>query len=130
MPKNVIVVIGIILALGIVSGFLAYLRASVLASPADLEAKGLQAVRKQTTIFYAVYVPILAGVIAYFLYRFVSTRWPATAESTFLIIVIAIAVIFEIMAAIVFKMKGLVEFTILHILYAFSLGWLMPRLLG
>jgi hypothetical protein len=129
MFRNIIVLIGIVVMVGIVSGALAYWRASVLAAPADVEAKGLPAMRRQTAIFYGVFVPILVGVIAFFLYRFVNARWPATAETTFLIIIIAIAAIFEVMAAIVFKMRGLAEFTVFHILYAFSFGWLMPRLL-
>ena len=33
-----------------------------------------------------------------------------------------------ILAAVVFKMRGFVEFTVLHVAYVAALGWIMPML--
>jgi hypothetical protein len=34
----------------------------------------------------------------------------------------------SIMAAVVFKMRGFVEFTALHVLYVAGFGWIIPML--
>lgn len=75
-------------------------------------------------------MPILVGVIAYFVYRFLNGRSPATAESTLWIIALAFGVLFEVLAAVVIKMRGFVELTVLHVLYVFGYGWLLLRLVS
>jgi len=47
----------------------------------------------------------------------------------FLFLAIGIAVLFTVLAAVVFKMRRFVELTTLHILYAAGFGWIMPKLL-
>jgi hypothetical protein len=37
-----------------------------------------------------------------------------------------VGVLLEIMAAIVFKRRGLLDLTVLHILFIVSYGWLLP----
>jgi hypothetical protein len=40
------------------------------------------------------------------------------------------ALVFTVLAAIVFRMRGFAEFTALHVVYTVGFGWVMPRLLG
>jgi hypothetical protein len=129
MSKNILVLIGVIVAVGIVSAFISYFRTSSLSTPDEIAAKGFSAIRRDRVSFYAVFMPILVGVISFFVYRFMHTRGPASAESSFLFLAIGIAMLFTVLAAMVFKMRGFVELTTLHILYAAGFGWAMPKLL-
>jgi hypothetical protein len=130
MSRNFLTLIVIVAAVGAISAVIAYLRAGSLASPADIASKGLAAARRSTVIFYGLFMPVLFGVIAYYVLRFMSARWPTTADTSILWLAIGIALVFTVMAAVVFRMRGFAEFTILHILYVISFGWLMPRLLA
>lgn len=78
---------------------------------------------------YGVFMPFLVGLISFYVFRFMNTRWPASAETSLLWLAIGIAVLFTVMAAVIFKMRGFVELTFLHILYVASFGWLMPKLI-
>jgi hypothetical protein len=69
------------------------------------------------------------GFISFYVFRFMNTRWPASAETSLLWLAIGIAVLFTVMAAVIFKMRGFVELTFLHILYVAIFGWLMPKLI-
>jgi hypothetical protein len=130
MSKNVLTLIAIIAAVGAVSAIIVYLRAASLASPADLAAKGLAAARKSSLIFYGLFMPILVGIITFYVLRFMAARWPATAETSILWLAIGIGLLFTVMAAVVFKMRGFAELTALHIIYIASFGWLLPRLVA
>jgi hypothetical protein len=74
-------------------------------------------------------MPVLVGIITFYVLRFMNARWPATAETSLLWLAIVIALLFTVMAAVVFKMRGFAELTALHVLYVGSFGWLLPRLL-
>ena len=55
-------------------------------------------------------------------------RYPANPQTMFLSLAIGIGVVLTVLAAVVFKMRGLVEMTTLHILYIARFGWLIPVL--
>jgi len=128
MNKNLYVLIGIMLALGVISAIITYIRADKMSPMADITAKGLTAVRHGNIIFFGAFIPLLFGPISYFIYRSSLTRSPDTAQTTFLLLAIGVAIVLTVLAAVVFKMRGFVEFLILHIIYTVGLGWLMPRL--
>ena len=128
MNKNLLVVLGMMVAIGLISAVLTYVRAEKLAPPADLAAKGLDSVRKSTVIFYALFMPILVGPLAYFVYRGMLARSPDGASTSYLLLAVGIAVVFTILAAVVFKMRGFIELTALHVLYVAGFGWLVPML--
>lgn len=130
MSTKTLVVVGIILAVGLIGGAITFFRAGSMMQPAEITSKGLASVRKSGLTFYGLFMPILTGVIAFYVFRFMNARWPASAETNFLLLAIVIAVVFTVMAAVVFKMRGFVELTALHILYVAGFGWLMPRLLA
>jgi hypothetical protein len=46
----------------------------------------------------------------------------------FLFLSVGVGIVLTILAAVVFKMRGFVEFTALHVVYIAALGWLMPML--
>jgi hypothetical protein len=129
MSKNFLTLVLIIAAVGALSAAITYVRAGSIASPTDIASKGLSAVRRSTVIFYAVFMPVLVGIITYYVLRFMNARWPATAETNLLWLAIGIALVFTVMAAVVFKMRGFAELTVLHVLYVASFGWLLPRLM-
>jgi len=74
-------------------------------------------------------MPILVGVISFFVFRSIHTRWRGSADMSFLFLAIGIAVLFTVLAAVVFKMRGFYELTSLHIFYTAGFGWVMPMLL-
>lgn len=43
---------------------------------------------------------------------------------------IGLGLLFTVTAAVVFKMRGFVELTVVHLLYISSFGWLLPRLVA
>jgi hypothetical protein len=51
-----------------------------------------------------------------------------TAQSTYLFLAIGVAVLLSVLAAVVFKMRGFVELTVLHILYVLGFGWIVPSM--
>lgn len=128
MNKNLYILIGIMLALGIISAIITYFRADKMSPVADIATKGLAAVRQGNIIFFGAFIPLLFGPISYFIYRSLLTRSPDTAQTSFLLLAIGAAIVLTVLAAVVFKMRGFAEFLILHILYTVGLGWLMPRL--
>ena len=130
MNNTTLVVVGVILAVAVISGGLAYLRAESFSTPNEISSKGLAAIRRGQLIFYGVLMPLLVGVISYFVYRRMSERGPDSTQTSFLLLAIGIAVGFTLLAAIVFKMRGFAEFVALHVLYTSAFGWIMPILLA
>ncbi len=128
MNKNLLVVIGMMVAPGIISAVLTYFRTGKMSAPADVAAKGLAAAQRANVIFFGIFRPVLVGSIAFLVYRSMLARSPDTVQTSFLLLALGIAVLFTIMVAVVFKMRGFVEFTTLHILYIAGFGWLVPML--
>ncbi len=126
MLRNIAVLIGLLAVAGVLSALLTYARAGNMSPMADIQSKGLAAVQKSNVFFFGVEIPLLVGVIAFFVYRSMLTRSPATANSSFFLLSIGIGIVLTILAAVVFKMRGFVEFTALHVVYIAALGWLMP----
>ena len=129
MSKNIFLLISVMVAVGLISALLTYIRTEKMASPADIVSKGLTAVRQGNMIFFGLFMPILVGPIAYYVYRGLFARLPDSAQTIYLLLAGGIAIVFTILAALVFKMKGFVEFTALHVFYVAGFGWLMPKLL-
>jgi hypothetical protein len=128
MLRNIAVLVGMLVAVGVISAVLTYARAGSMSPVADIQSKGLAAVQKGNLIFFGVVVPLVVGIVAFFVYRSMLTRSPATANTSFLLLSIGIGIVFTILAAAVFKMRGFVELTALHAVYIAGLGWLMPML--
>jgi len=130
MNNRLLILIGLMVGLGLVSAILTYLRADKMSPLTDLATKGVAEVRKGNIIFFGVFIPVLFGPIAYVIYRTILTRSPDTAQTWFLALAIGMAIVLTVLAGVVFKMRGFVEFLVLHILYTAGLGWWMPRLLA
>jgi hypothetical protein len=128
MSKNIFLLIGVMVVVGLISAVLTYIRTEKMASPADIASKGLAAIQKGNVIFFGLFVPILVGPIAYYVYRSLLARSPDSAQTTYLFLAVGIGIVFTILAALVFKMKGFVEFTALHVFYVAGFGWVMPKL--
>ena len=128
MSKNTFILIGVMIALGLISALLTYIRTEKMALPADIATKGLAAVQRGNVIFFGLFVSILVGPIAYFVYRSLLARSPDSAQITYLFLAAGIGIVFTILAAAVFKMRGFVEFTALHVFYVVGFGWIMPKL--
>lgn len=128
MSKNIFILIGVMLAVGFISAVLTYVRTEKMALPADIASKGLAAVQKGNVIFFGLLMPVLVGPIAFYVYRNMLARSPDSVQTTYLFLAIVIAIVFTILAAVVFKMRGFVEFAALHVLYVAGFGWMMPRL--
>jgi hypothetical protein len=129
MSRNIFILIGVILTVGFISALLTYIRTEKMAVPADIVSKGLAALQRGNVIFFGVFMPVLVGVIAFYVYHRMLVRSPANVQTTYLLLAIGIGIVFTILAAIVFKMRGFAEFTALHVLYVAGFGWIMPRLL-
>jgi hypothetical protein len=125
MPRSLVSVTLLVVGLSLVSAIYAYLRAGVLASADQLAARGLGGASRDTAIFYAG-ITLLVGVLAYFVYRALFNAAPEAAPGRFLWLAIGIGVVLEILAAVVFRMRGLLEFTVLHAAHIAGLGWLLP----
>ena len=128
MSKNIFILIGVMVAVGFTSALLTYARAEKMSPLADIASKGLAVVQRGNLIFFGLFVPILVGPIAYYVYRNLLARSPDSAQATYLLLAVGIGVLFTVLAALVFKMRGFVEFTALHVLYIAGFGWIMPRL--
>ncbi len=129
MSDNMQALIGVIVVIAALSALLVAWRAESMAQESDLQNRGLGPVRRDAVLFYGIALPIVVGVITYYVYRWMNGRWPDDAQTYILLLAVLIAVIFTGMAAVVFKMRGLVEFVILHILYVIGFGAVLPRLL-
>jgi hypothetical protein len=130
VSKSIIVLLILIIGIGLVSGLLGYWRAQSFSTPDELATKGLAMIRRERLIFYGLFIPVLVGIISYFVYRWMTARWSGTGESAFLLLAVAMALVFTALAAVVFRMRGFAEFTALHLLYTVGFGWIMPRFLG
>lgn len=130
MSKNAYILIGVMLVIGLISALLTYIRTEKMASPADIASKGLATVQRGNVIFFGLFMPVVVGPIAFIVYRSMLARSPDVAQTTYLFLAIGIAIVFTILAALVFKMRGFVEFTALHIFYVTGFGWMMPKLLS
>ena len=128
MSKNIFILIGVMVVVGFISAAFTYLRAEKISPLADIASKGLASVQRGNLIFFGLFVPILVGPIAYYVYRNLLARSPDSAQTTYLLLAVGIGVLFTVLAALVFKMRGFVEFTVLHVLYIACFGWIMPRL--
>lgn len=126
MNKNFLVLIGVIVIVGFVSALFTYFRSEKMASPTDITTKGLAAVQKGNVIFYGLFMPVLVGLISFYVYRGMLTRSPEAAQTVFLYLALGIGLALTVLAAIVFKMRGFAEMTALHILYIASFGWFIP----
>jgi hypothetical protein len=128
MSRNILSLIGVMVVVGLVSAVLTYLRTEKMASPADLVEKGVAAIQRGNIIFFGLFVPILVGPIAYYVYRNLLARSPDTAQTSYLLLAMGLGIVFTVLAALVFKMRGFIELTALHVLYVTGFGWILPRL--
>jgi hypothetical protein len=126
MPRSLVSVAIVVAVVALVSGVYAYLRAASLASPQTIAEKGLAAARRDNAVFYTI-VSVVTGVIGTIVFRGMLRSAPEAADGRFLLLAIGIGVVFEIMAAIVFRMRGIVDFTVLHLLHIAGYGWILPR---
>ena len=53
---------------GLISALLTYIRSERMAPPVELSSKGLAAIQKGNLIFYGMFMPVLVGSIAFFVY--------------------------------------------------------------
>jgi uncharacterized membrane protein len=128
MNKNWFVVIGAMVIVGLISALFTYFRTEKMASPTDIASKGLAAVQRGNIIFYGLFMPVLVGLLSFYVYRGILARSPDTAQTIFISLAIGIGIVLTILAAVVFKMRGFFEMTALHILYIASFGWFTPML--
>jgi cytochrome c biogenesis factor len=128
MNKNLLILIGMMVIVGFTSALLTYFRSEKMAPPADIASKGLAAVQKGNVIFYGLFMPVLVGLISFYVYRGILARSPEAAQTMFLSLAVGLGIVLTILAAVVFKMRGFFEMTTLHILYIASFGWLRPLL--
>jgi hypothetical protein len=129
MDRNSLTLVGLVIVIAAVGALLTYLRAESMATPADIAARGLTTVQRDAVLFYGLFLPVVVGVISWFVYKGMYGQSPDTAERNLLLLAIGIGIAFTVLAAIVFKMRGFSEFLILHIVYAAGFGWIMPRFL-
>jgi uncharacterized membrane protein len=128
MNKNWLVVIGAMVIVGLISALFTYFRTEKMASPTDIASKGLAAVQRGNIIFYGLFMPVLVGLLSFYVYRGILARSPDTAQTIFISLAICIGIVLTILAAVVFKMRGFFEMTALHVLYIASFGWFTPML--
>ncbi len=128
MFRNALVLFGLVVVLGILSAVLTYIRAGNMSPLADIQSKGLAAVQRSNITFFGVMIPLLVGGITFFVFRSMLAHSPATVHTSFLLLAVGIGVALTVLAAVVFKMRGFVEFTVLHVAYVVALGWIMPML--
>jgi hypothetical protein len=129
MDRNSLVLAGLVIVIAAAGALLTYWRSESMATPADIAARGLTTVQRDAVLFYGLFLPIVVGVISWFVYKGMYGQSPDTAARNLLLLAIGIGIAFTVLAAIVFKMRGFSEFLILHIVYAAGFGWMMPRLL-
>ena len=128
MFRNLVVLVGLLVLVGLISAVLTYIRAGSMSPLTDIQSKGLAAVQRGNLLFFGVAIPLLVGVIGFFVYRGMLAHSPATVHTSFLLLAAGIGIVLEILAAVVFKMRGIVEFTVLQVMYVAAFGWIMPML--
>ncbi len=69
---------------------------------------------------------MVVGILGVLVFRWMGGVASPSAPRSFLFLALGIGVALEIMAAVVFKMRGLVDFTALHVLQIVGFGWLLP----
>lgn len=126
MSKNYIILGGITLSLAVLSAIITYFRAGSMSPTHDIATKGLAAIQRGNILFFGLFMPAITGWISYKVWLNMQTKYGAMAQSKFIILAIIMGVVFTILAAVVFKMRGFSEFLILHIFYVIGLGYLMP----
>lgn len=129
MSRNTFILIGVMVVVGLISALLTYVRTEKMAAPTEIASKGLAAVQRGNLIFFGLFMPLLVGPIAFYVYRSMFARSPDGAQTGYLFLAVGIAIAFTILAAFVFKMRGFVELTALHVFYAAGFGWIMPKFL-
>lgn len=127
MPRSLLSIAVLIIAVALVSAIYTYIRANVIAAPDQIASKGLPAASQDTAVFYA-FVAVLVGVIGFFVFRGMLHSSPDSASRNFLFLAVGIGIVFEIMGAVIFKMRGLADLTLLHLLHIAGYGWLLPRI--
>jgi hypothetical protein len=125
MSPSFVRLVLLIVAVAAASGAYAFPRAKTLTTPDQLAAKGLAAARWDTAIFIAG-VAVVVGVLGVFVFRWMGGAASSTAPRSFLLLALGIGIVLEISEAVVFKMRGLADFTALHILQIVEFGWLLP----
>ncbi len=128
MLRNVGMLLGLVVVVGVISAALTYFRAGSMSPVTDIQSKGLASVQKSNLLFFGVEIPVMVGVITFFVYRSMLARSPASLHTSFLLLAVGAGVVLTILAAVVFKMRGFTEFTVLHVVYVAALGWIMPML--
>lgn len=128
MSKNLYVLGGVMIVLAAVSALITYFRAGTMSPPNDIATKGLAAIQRGNVLFFGVFMPLITGWISYRVWLSMQAKYGVAAQSKYLVLAIILGVIFSIMAALVFKMRGFWEFFVLHAIYVIGLGWLMPLL--
>ena len=71
---------------------------------------------------------VLFGVIVVIGFVSAIFTYIRTDQTTFLYLAVGIGIVLTVLAAVVFKMRGFVEMTTLHILYIAGFGWVVPML--
>ena len=96
---------------------------------ADVAAeRGMQNVRK-TLFFNWLGISVVFGVVAYFVHAWMATRYGAKTDALFLELAIALGLIFSTMAFALkraLRIRPLVEYLLIHILWVIGFGWLLP----
>jgi hypothetical protein len=129
MDRNTLTLVGVVILIAVVGALVTYLRSENMATPADIATRGLVIVQRDAVLFYGLFLPVVVGVISWFVYKGMYGQSPDTAARNLLLLAIGIGIGFTVLAAVVFKMRGFSEFLVLHIVYAAGFGWIMPRLL-
>ena len=129
MTTALLSIVLLIAVLAAISFVFTYFRAAVLASPDQISTKGLVLARRDTAIFYA-FVAVLVGAVGYVAFQAMVNASPEFAQTQFLLLALGLGVVLEIAGAVVFRMRGIVELTLLHLLFIAAYGWLLPRLFG
>lgn len=125
MLKISISALVVVLLMTIISAAYAYARTQSFGSLDVIAAKGVEAARRDNAVFYAA-VSLVVGVIGYFVLRYLVGHSPEAANAQYLYAAVGIAVVLEVLAAVVFRMRGLADFTVLHVAYVAGYGWLFP----
>lgn len=129
MSKNLLVLGGVTIFLAVTSALITYFRAETMSPVNDITTKGLAAIQRGNILFFGVFMPLITGLISYRVWLNMQANYGVAAQTKYLLLAILLGVIFSIMAALVFKMRGFWEFLILHVIYVIGLGWVMPLLI-
>jgi hypothetical protein len=125
MSTSLVRLAALIVVVAVITGVYAYLRAGTLTTGDQLAAKGLDRARWDTAVFFAG-VAVVVGAIGVLVFGWMGGAASVTAPRSFLLLAAGIGLGLEILAAIVFKMRGLGDFTVLHLIQIVGFGWLLP----